>query len=149
MKWTEQVRHGLSLPWASKWLMVETLLALVWFTVHVRWLPFQRLASRWGTPGQVANMVLDERQKRVAREVAWLIEAVGRRLPFETTCLMRTAAAQCLLARRGVATTVYLGVAPSLSDGRQVNAHAWLRCGDRIVTGQSEASKFRPIAWFS
>lgn len=52
--------------------------------------------------------------------------------PWESKCLVRALAAQRLLCRRGLSSTLYLGC--GMEEGKMV-AHAWLRFGEMYVTG--------------
>ena len=136
-------------PWQTRWLVVDAACTLVWFALFVRLMPFQRLTVKWGHQGQVARTDITPDQQQQAREIEWLIDALSRRMPFQATCLMQAATGQSLLRRRGVPSTVYIGVAPRRDDGRNVNAHAWLQCGRRIITGRAEARNYRAMTWFS
>ena len=49
-----------------------------------------------------------------------------------------------MLRRRHLPTTLYLGLRHGEPDSR--TAHAWLRAGDKILTGQAESSGHRAIA---
>lgn len=137
------------MPWRSRWLMLDVLFTLCWFSLYVRWRSFQQLSARWQGQGMETPQDIDPAHQATAREVEWLIDAASRRLPFEATCLMQASAAKSILARRGIASTIYFGVAPSRDDGRAVNAHAWLRCGARIITGRAQARECRALTWFS
>lgn len=142
------LRIFLSRPWPIKWLVVDAGCTLLWFALYVRWRPFRQLTATWDGPGKAAPTHITADQQVLAREVEWLIGSLSRRLPFQVTCLMQAAAARSLLTRRGVPCTVYIGVAPRRDDGRNVNAHAWLQCGERIITGRAEARNFRAMTSF-
>jgi hypothetical protein len=55
-----------------------------------------------------------------------LVEAVGRRLPWQPRCLPRALALQALLTRAGVPADLRLGVRKR---GPHLDAHAWVECG--------------------
>lgn len=137
------------LPGTRRVMLAEACAALLAAQLQVRCLPFRRVAARLGASGAETGHEVTREQQALSREVEWAIAAASRRLRPRPTCLMEAVAAQALLRRRGVAATVYLGVAPARADGRQINAHAWLRCGRRIVTGKAEAGRFRALACFS
>jgi len=63
-----------------------------------------------------------------AEEVARLVSATARRLPFSTRCLERALALRTLLRRSGVACELRLG---ARKDSRGFAAHAWVECGGR------------------
>jgi hypothetical protein len=78
----------------------------------------------------------------VAR-VAWAVPAAASVVPWRSDCLVQALAARRWLAAEGIATALHLGA--RRADGRDtrrdrearssLEAHAWLTCGDRIVTG--------------
>ncbi len=151
-------RFDLSL-WARMWrlsfrrqcLVGVAVLLLCWATFCVRLLPFRRMAVGLGLRGHVASAPLTDEQLNIAKEWAWALNAVARRLPWTATCLMQALACQYGLRRYRVPATVYLGVAAGQPDegGRCLfDAHAWLCCGDHILTGAQEAARFKPIACF-
>jgi len=65
--------------------------------------------------------------------VAFAIPHMGARVPWKGTCLVQALAAQRWLARHGVASEIVLGARKTGEDG--IDAHAWLKAGDRIVVG--------------
>ncbi|MFR7864375.1 MAG: lasso peptide biosynthesis B2 protein, partial [Streptococcus salivarius] len=62
-------------------------------------------------------------------------------------CLVQALLVQHFLKRKGIATTLYLGVNKDKQD--HLMAHAWVRCGEMIVTGQYEKDHFIEVAKFS
>lgn len=114
-----------------------TLAVRFWLTVSS--LPSTR--SRF-LPRFSESVALDLRE--VAR-IAWAIDTVSRIIPG-ATCLTQAQAGQILLARRGWASTLYLGLQESAPG--EIRAHAWLRCANKIVLGGDSATvaAFRPIA---
>jgi hypothetical protein len=58
-----------------------------------------------------------------ARRISYCVDAAARQLPIRSSCLTRSLVLQGLLARRGVASAVRVGV--RLANG-QLDAHAWV-----------------------
>lgn len=69
---------------------------------------------------------------RQAARIAQIVGKVCDKTPWESKCLVRALAAQRLLCRRGLSSTLYLGC--GMEEGKMV-AHAWLRFGEMYVTG--------------
>jgi hypothetical protein len=67
--------------------------------------------------------------------------------PWNSNCLVQTIAAKLILQRRGVSSTLYLGVAPDTHEALQ--AHAWLRSGSIILTGAPGHRRYTVIATFT
>jgi hypothetical protein len=72
------------------------------------------------------------------RPVGWAIEAAARRLPFDTTCLVRALAADAMLRRRQLPSRLELGVTPRSSRTASLEAHAWVESDQTIVVGEVE-----------
>ena len=66
--------------------------------------------------------------------------------PWRNKCLEQAMTAKKLLNKRKIPSTIYFGV--NKKDGK-MDAHAWLRCGSRYVTGGRNRNDFTAIAWFS
>jgi hypothetical protein len=88
-----------------------------------------------------------------AEEIGHVVEVVGRCLPFRTLCLQQAIAVRRMLARRGIPAMVYLGVARDRTDRAQADqgraAHAWVRVGSRVVSGDGVLEKFAIVARFA
>ncbi len=72
--------------------------------------------------------------------LAWAIRAVSRYLPGTGNCLVQSLAAQTMLARRGYASHLRIGVAKD--EGGNFMAHAWVECEGKIVIGGTGASQY-------
>ena len=70
------------------------------------------------------------------------IAAASGLLPGQNKCLPNAIAGRCMLARRGIASVVQLGVGNPLGN---MHAHAWLEAAEAIVTGASPLHTVTPI----
>ena len=89
----------------------------------------------------------DVAQLERAREVASIIAEASRRAPWKTRCLVRAIAAQLMLKRHRINSTLYLGVARS--GNKPLKAHAWVKCGDIFLTGEHPVMDYTVVAMFS
>jgi hypothetical protein len=105
-------------------------------------LPFRMIAPRLGIARaeSPATTVVPTGSGAVARAVA----AAAHRPPWRSRCLEQAIAAQAMLRRRGIESTLYLGVAKD-----PVVAHAWLRVGPVNVTGGEDVERFAVVASFA
>ena len=71
-------------------------------------------------------------QTALVERVAYVLPRMAARVPWRSDCLVQALAARRWLARAGVASDVCVGVR---KDEQGFQAHAWLRVGERIVTG--------------
>ncbi len=82
--------------------------------------------------GAGAGKALSGRQQALLERVAYAVPIMGLRVPWRSDCVVQALAARRWLARGGIGSRVCIGVRND-ADGFQ--AHAWLKVGDRIVTG--------------
>jgi len=68
--------------------------------------------------------------------VAWAVTAVARRLPGCNTCLVKALATDVMLRRRGLSSTLHLGVRPPGLG--TLDAHAWIDSDGAVVMGALE-----------
>lgn len=136
---TTSWRQRFSLGEALVWLALARLALLV--------VPFRWTARRLGET--MAESASDEPVDTEALEgIAWSIRTASASAPWQTKCLAQAIAAKAALRVRGVPSTLYLGVSRPGKAAR-LNAHAWLRCGDRILTGERSSGEFTVIASFA
>lgn len=130
-------------------LFFEALRALVWAKWQVHTVPFRRLAPQFGRTQAETPPQISVEERAIAVKVSWAVQTAARYVPLGFVCLPQAMAAQRMLRRRGIESTLYLGVAPAPHNRAAIAAHAWLRAGDKIVTGEQEAAQHQKIASFA
>lgn len=133
--------------WTERLLLFEASGFLALSRMAIWIVPFRRIASVLGRPMSESPGGVESRREFHARQVGWAVRAVARRTPWKNNCLVQALAAKIMLRRRGIASTVYLGVAKE--SGKELNAHAWLRSGDVILTGKRKSGEFTVLSTFS
>jgi hypothetical protein len=123
------------LPAADRVFLLEVML-VVWAVRLMLWLlPFrqvrQLLTTLSGAPG--SNAV----QEIPVEHVAWAVDRASRYVPA-ASCLTQALAAKLMLGHLGHQAIVRIGVARS--DAGDIQAHAWVESGGRVVIGGSGRS---------
>jgi hypothetical protein len=72
----------------------------------------------------------------------WLVQSAGRTVPVSVTCLKQALVLSWLLGRRGLPTTIQIGVS---SRGGTFTAHAWLERQGEVIFGLSVGDQYRPL----
>jgi hypothetical protein len=109
--------------------------------------PFRRIAPYIGKLNAVTPNRAEPQNHEIVDHVSQAVQRASRCMPWKSRCLDQALAAGKILGRRGIGTTLYLGV--SEKEEGDLCAHAWLRSGNRIVTGKQENSKFSIITTFA
>ena len=117
------------------------------YRVGVLVLPFKRVWALLGLTPVPDNATGPEACTDLARDIGWSVRACGQHLPWGCKCLVQAVACYSMLRRRGICSTVHLGLAKDEEAG--LRAHAWLICGGIELTGAREAGDFTEISAFS
>jgi hypothetical protein len=135
----ESLTRFVALPPAERRLVAAAAGLLGAVRVGLWALPF-----RWvhGATGTLAKPRLREPDGPAVERIVWAVGAADRLVPG-TTCLVRALAAQVLLARRGHASQLRLGVAGG--GGRAFEAHAWLEQDGRVLIGGPVEARYVPL----
>lgn len=133
----------LRMPLNQKVMVLRILVLMVYYKYRVHHRPFAELAPNIGTLGYETPVESSSRQVRIVYE---LMEAMFRRIKWKDSCLIRALTAKRILNSMGEKCTLYMGV--SKKEGQSMTAHAWLRCGKRIVTGAESMAGYTVTAIF-
>jgi hypothetical protein len=131
---------------AERRLFIEAfcLLGLARFVILV--VPFRRIAPFLGQVMTESSHDAHECDPLTER-ISWAVQTAARYTPWQSKCLAQAMTAKMMLKYRNISSTLYLGVAKN--DDTGLSAHAWLRCGERILTGGSVREQFTVIAFFA
>ena len=140
----DSVSRFLRRPRWQKFLLVESYLYLFIARVAVRLLPFKVVAGWIGRQGESTE---DEVTCGTPALIKWSISTARRYAFWNTLCLTQALAAKLMLNSRGLKSTLYLGTTRP-RDGKLV-AHAWVRCGSLIVTGERGHEDYTVVACFA
>lgn len=115
--------------------------------ICIAFVPVRRYAAWLGELGVESPRVISAYNPEDMRIALLTLRRVFRNAPWGQTCFSKAFTAKILLKRVGIQSTLYLGVARE--GGRGLIAHAWLRCGEAIITGSGEMHRFTPVACFT
>jgi hypothetical protein len=146
MRLTRPLRKFLQAGWPDRLLALEALAWLAAMRLAVRWVRFERIL-RWLRlePGESPSQPAPAAAQGVGRAV----RGAAIYTPWESACLVQALAAGRMLQRRRLAWTLYLGAARDQAQPQELLAHAWLRCGQQVLTGESESRRFPVLARFT
>jgi hypothetical protein len=125
-----RLRKFFELPAADRRLLASAIVSVIKARLTVTFVPIRKILLPV-TP-RAGAMIGDAS----AASISWAVETAGRIVPSGKNCLVRAIAGREMLARRGVSSQIRLGVAKSSPE--RLDGHAWLECGDVIVTGEGE-----------
>lgn len=127
---------------AAALLLARLLVAAVPFR---HWLPLMgRRVDPAASAGEAADTASESAQAAEARRLARHVErAAGRRI-LAFKCLPKAMALQFMLRRRGISSTLLMGILPAARRGTIDDLHAWVVSGNQILIGRLQ-DDYRPL----
>ena len=101
----------------------------VWFV------PFRRYKKELGKHMHTSPEQVAETDMRLSKRLGWAVRKAAKLTPFRSTCLVQAMAAKRMLNKRGISSTLYIGLAKDERAAKAISNHAWLRAGSDIITG--------------
>jgi hypothetical protein len=133
--------------WGDRLLLLEALAWLILAKLLIHGIPFRWLAPRLGKRMTQSPATVTPKEQAIGKRIGWAVEAVARHSPMKFVCFPQAVAAKWMLRRRGLTSTLYLGLKMESED--KLAAHAWVRLGDRILTGREQSYRHKMIATFA
>lgn len=130
----------------DKGLLLEALFYLWISRLLVVMRPFKKIAPLLGTPGIETNRQTNEKDRQTLYRISSSVITVAGHTPWPSKCLVQVMAAKRMLRRRGIPSTVYLGLCKN--EGKEMIAHAWIRSGDVFLTSIKGKKKYSVVSIF-
>ena len=115
-----RIKRFLSLKSGEKLFFFEAFFSQVVTGFILKVIPFRWIPGFFSGPSKIRTKPSDE----ILGEIRNSLDRAGYVSPWRNKCLVKTLAGRCMLNRRGINSTVCLGVAKDSSN--KTLAHAWL-----------------------
>ena len=149
----KRLRQFLALDAQDRRLFIKAWFLLGWMRAAILMTSFKRLTRSLDRHPQLATVArLDEQQLDRADRIGKLVAIAARYTPWQSLCLVQVLVVQRLLAQQHIPGQFYLGVRRGSevnADPVGLSAHAWLQCGDTIVSGAAGHELFTIVSAFS
>lgn len=121
----------------------------LWYMFYVRMLmlfvKYKRYEKHLGERGIETEKNIPEDFDDTIQEIRRVVIGLSRYTPWESKCMVQALACKWLLTRKGIKSTIYFGI----SGQKELKAHAWLRVGEKIVTGKKGHKQFKIVNFYS
>ncbi len=120
-----------------------------WFLLHfaklvILFMPFKKIASCIGRLH--VESTHDLQYNGDPTKIVHAVRRAARYTLHGSKCYDQALTAKALLGQIGLPATIYFGLAKE--GDNKLSAHAWVRCGNKIVTGKAGMERFTVIACF-
>jgi hypothetical protein len=137
---TNKWRRFVMLDGADKWLLLRATAWLLVARIMLIVMPFRRLAARLSGESDSSQIEPDQ---DLLQRISYTVSVAANNVPWRSDCFPQTIAARMLLKRFGYASTIHLGV--ELVGEDALSGHAWLTCGQTVVTGAAELDRYTQV----
>ena len=137
---TNKWRRFIQLDGADKWLLLRATVWLAIARIMLVAMSFERLSARLSATSSSTEA---EPEQELLERIGFAVSAAANNVPWRSDCFPQTIAARMLLKRFGYASTIHIGVERAGED--VLNGHAWLTCGETVVTGGAELDRYTEI----
>lgn len=96
-------------------------------------------------PGRNPTHEITEQDLAYANRVAWLVTVAANHGAYRANCLKQALVTQLLLARKGLATDLKVGIK---SSGDPFHAHSWVELLGEPLANKSTTVPFNPVCTF-
>ena len=125
---------------ADKWLLLRATAWLAIARIMLVVMPFRHLSARLSA---TSNSTQFEPDQDLLQRIGYAVSAAANNVPWRSDCFPQTIAARMLLKRFGYASTIHFGVDRVGED--RLEGHAWLTCGETVVTGSGELDRYTEV----
>jgi hypothetical protein len=140
--WFERAKRFRSLPSADRAELLRMVLRTTFFRILLILFGFKKARATASRTHRNSRPVPDALEvQRLARCARWAARSGLVRSP----CLAASLALAWTLHRRGVETTLLLGVQRRAG---ALEAHAWLECDGKLLMDTSDGESFAPLVAF-
>ncbi len=140
-------RKFISLSRREQLLLIEALFHLTLARVIILLLPFHWFSSRLGQASAESNSELTAAQVMYAAQIGAAVARMSPHTLWDSACLTQAVAAQWMLHRRNIPSTLYLGI--EKESKQKWLAHAWVRCGQNILVGANGYTQYTVVSSFA
>ncbi|MDA3971870.1 MAG: lasso peptide biosynthesis B2 protein [Desulfobulbaceae bacterium] len=144
-----RISKFLSLSRREKQLFLQAFILLGLMRVAILTIPFKWLTRSLDHAQNQRNLViLMSQEVEMASLVSLSINRAAKYTPWKSACLAQALTAQYMLRKRHIPGLFFLGLRKNKDVEQKMDAHAWSKCGDLMITGGKGHEGFTVISVF-
>lgn len=128
-------------------LIIKVFFYLTYARFKLTFFPFRKIANTLGTVNQESTKVPDFLPDSYLAKLKQFILSIGQHIPLLKSCFVQALCAHYIIKGKGLEHTIYFGI--HRDKKTKFSAHAWLRVGQHILTGEPEHEKFIVISSYT
>ena len=146
MKLVQKIGKYICLTKEEKALFRQALYLMIGWKMRIILFPMRKYAKFLGKKGE-DSVNSDVSKDYLINKFTQAIHRADSVLPWESKCLTEAIATKRLLERYNIKSTLFLGV--TKDENQKLIAHAWLRYGEHIISGERGYLRFTIVEKFT
>ncbi|TDG37689.1 lasso peptide biosynthesis B2 protein [Pedobacter changchengzhani] len=130
----------------DKLYYAEIFFLAAWIRFCIYFFPFKFYKNTLGKLQEEAVQEISTEAMAFALNIKNIVLTVCNHTPWESKCLVQAIICKKILKRSGIKSTIYLGV--KNDNNKKLLAHAWLKFGDKILTGGAGHKEFNVVNFY-
>ena len=107
--------------------------------------PFRIYSKKLGKHNYIPNNIINYNIE-IVENIKRAIKRAVAYSAWRNKCLEQSVTAKKMLRKRGIVSTIYFGVRKT---NNELEAHAWVKIGDKFVVGERNHETFTVVAFYS
>jgi hypothetical protein len=145
MRFLRKISRYFNIKKEERILFHQALFLLIGWKMKIMFLPMKKYVMFFGEKG-LEDLYENNSKDDLIIRFPIAIHRADSILPWRSKCLTEAIATKRLLAKYNIRSTLFLGVAKD--ENQKLIAHAWLRCGPQIISGEAGYQKFTIVQKF-
>lgn len=117
----------------TKVLFLQAFVLSAYVRFLMLFISFNKYAEKMGVRGGSSLEIISAIDLEKAIYITHIVKTTCSYTKWESKCMVQALVSKWILKRRGIDSTIYFGV--KKDEEGMLKAHAWLRVGDKILTG--------------
>ncbi|MGE0090833.1 MAG: lasso peptide biosynthesis B2 protein [Bacteroidales bacterium] len=128
-------------------ILNQTFFWLIFATVLARLTPLRWFNHLLGEFKKEDLTELESTQIEIVQQFKKNLRRWKRYLPWRIKCFEEAITAKKVLEKYKIKTTLYLGV--DKNDKKELTAHAWIKAGSKMITGEKGYERYVVVGFYS
>ena len=132
----------------NKYLYLRIFIVSILFRVMIYFMPFSFSKKYFGIANSESKFIVSKSERKIGVKISKAVYKLSYHMPFKVNCLVNAITMKYILKKSNVESTLYLGVYKNKVNNN-LEAHAWLRLGNDIISGKEDMNNFKKVSSFN
>lgn len=132
----------------NKYLYLRIVIVSTLFRVMISFIPFKIYKKYLGVANLESKFNISKVEQKKGFNISKAVYKISYYMPFKINCLVNAMTMKYILRKSNIESTLYLGVYKNKINNN-LEAHAWFRLGNDIISGKEDINNFKKVFSFN